>query len=554
MTRERFEASLAFVLKWEGSKFTNDPDDRGGATKFGIIQREYDSFRRRRGLPTHSVQFITMDEARDIYRREYWDAVQGDVVPDPLDVVAFDTGVLMGVGRSVRLLQQSLRVGIDGDIGPETRAALARANAPAVAARMADLREARLRSIVERDPSQAKFLRGWLNRLNDLRRLIPHGDAPSLGEDEGAMQELTPDEETSAGRALADLPGDFPEEGGAERVEPAAIDFFKTVGVEQFRKFSASLSEYARHPRHVIDVRASGEDVLVVSSGSSGSDFFELPAATLEALIPLGLHEGDPTKVIAALLFRPEFRTLAASLGSRGGAPLGGVAAASAEACLEQVRETDEDEDPAHPSSGETELDIATARSLTNYGAVEPGTDQPALSVEFAELEGAQAVAARPEAARTMPIDIAAARSFLDSCMTSSPRVRYGLGAKVPFHGAKPGRNFKKVDCSGFVREAIWRATTPHLNFPDGSVVQRDWVIAQGFARSTTDAALLRDGAVRIAFLRPQDAPSGIGHVVLVHNARTLESHSGVGPNTRPWTKTGWQARAIVFLLTPPRA
>jgi lysozyme family protein len=38
MSAERFEFSLRFVLKWEGSEFTNDPDDHGGATRFGITQ------------------------------------------------------------------------------------------------------------------------------------------------------------------------------------------------------------------------------------------------------------------------------------------------------------------------------------------------------------------------------------------------------------------------------------------------------------------------------------------------------------------------------------
>ena len=56
---------------------------------------------------------------------------------------------------------------------------------------------------------------------------------------------------------------------------------------------------------------------------------------------------------------------------------------------------------------------------------------------------------------------------------------------------------------------------------------------------------------MRIAFLAPQDAPSRIGHVVLVHNGKTLESHGGVGPNARPWTGTGWQAKASVYLLDP---
>jgi hypothetical protein len=110
------------------------------------------------------------------------------------------------------------------------------------------------------------------------------------------------------------------------------------------------------------------------------------------------------------------------------------------------------------------------------------------------------------------------------------------------------------VDCSGFVREAIWRATSPHLNIIDGSVRQHDWVRAQRFMRSDPDAALLQDGAIRICFLRPQDSPSGIGHVALIHNGQTVESHGGVGPNSRAWTKTGWQARTFVYFLTAPTA
>jgi hypothetical protein len=133
--------------------------------------------------------------------------------------------------------------------------------------------------------------------------------------------------------------------------------------------------------------------------------------------------------------------------------------------------------------------------------------------------------------------------------MTSTPRVTYGLGAKVPFFGAVPGRDFQKIDCSGFVREAIRRATTPPMAFPDGSVNQHDWIRAHGFARSSIDAAKQSDGLVRIAFLRPQDSPHHIGHVVLISGARTLESHGGVGPDTRRWDGSSWQAKAFVYVV-----
>jgi hypothetical protein len=86
----------------------------------------------------------------------------------------------------------------------------------------------------------------------------------------------------------------------------------------------------------------------------------------------------------------------------------------------------------------------------------------------------------------------------------------------------------------------------------DGSVQQHDWLRAHGFAHSTPHAVMLSDRAVRIAFLRPQDAPRGVGRVSLVYNAQTLESHGGVGSDSRPWTKSGWQAMAFEYFLTAP--
>ncbi|HSE24195.1 MAG TPA: hypothetical protein VLB68_21185 [Pyrinomonadaceae bacterium] len=202
---------------------------------------------------------------------------------------------------------------------------------------------------------------------------------------------------------------------------------------------------------------------------------------------------------------------------------------------------TQVDNDPANPM----DESVATAEdqrwspsALTNYG-------DPGVNEEF-DLSAEETLAAL---APQLSLDITVARDFLKSCMTSSPRVKYGLGAKISPHGATPGSGFKKVDCSGFVRETIWRATTPHFNFPDGSVVQHDWIKDKGFERSTRDDAFLQDGKIRIVFLRPQDAPSHVGHVALVHNGTTLESHGSFGPNSREWTNTGWQAKAFVYLL-----
>ena len=118
--------------------------------------------------------------------------------------------------------------------------------------------------------------------------------------------------------------------------------------------------------------------------------------------------------------------------------------------------EVADDDDPAAPGAGEGD-DLAGGRDLTNFG--QGGT------LNLSPLAGAGA-----SAAPLLSLNISRAQDFLQACLTSTPRVTYGLGAKVPFLGAVPGRDFRKVDCSGFVREAIRRATTPPLAFPDGSV------------------------------------------------------------------------------------
>jgi chitosanase len=197
------------------------------------------------------------------------------------------------------------------------------------------------------------------------------------------------------------------------------------------------------------------------------------------------------------------------------------------------------DGDPAAPVPGEAD-DVSHDGDLANFG--ENG------ALDLAPLAGAAAAAA---ASPTLELDMARVRAFLKACETSTPRVTYGLGKKVPRLGAVPGRDFTKVDCSGFIRQALRLATTPPVAFPDGSVNQHDWVRAHGFAKSSVSAALHSDGLVRIAFLRPQDTSSHIGHVVLIAGAKTLESHGGVGPDSRAWTGAGWQARTFVYILAP---
>jgi lysozyme family protein len=99
MASGNFERCLAVTLKWEGG-YSNHPDDPGGPTMHGIIQREYDAWRRKQGKRTRPVREIEEDELRRIYRNEYWDAMDCDGLTAGLDLCVFDAAVNSGVARA----------------------------------------------------------------------------------------------------------------------------------------------------------------------------------------------------------------------------------------------------------------------------------------------------------------------------------------------------------------------------------------------------------------------------------------------------------------------
>lgn len=171
MSSPEFQAALPFVLRWEGG-FVDHPADPGGATNKGVTQAVYDGWRARQGLPRRSVRELLDEEMHAIYESGYWMAAKCPVLPGPLDVVQFDTAVNMGVGRAVRFLQQSVGAGVDGDFGPGTERCVANCDPGMALVKYCDAREAFYRGIVERKPSQGVFLKGWMNRLNSLRKFV----------------------------------------------------------------------------------------------------------------------------------------------------------------------------------------------------------------------------------------------------------------------------------------------------------------------------------------------------------------------------------------------
>jgi lysozyme family protein len=165
----RFEDCLARVLKHEGG-YVNDPLDSGGRTNLGVTQRVWEEFV---GHPVSEADMraLTPQKVAPMYKIKYWNPSYCAVLPKGLDYVVFDFAVNAGTGRSVKTLQSAIGLLADGVIGPRTMAAINGANPKDLIAKFSDARADFYQGIVARKPDQARFIKGWLNRVEDARKL-----------------------------------------------------------------------------------------------------------------------------------------------------------------------------------------------------------------------------------------------------------------------------------------------------------------------------------------------------------------------------------------------
>lgn len=163
-TSPRFLACMPFIIQEEGTTFSNTPGDHGGATRYGIIQTEYNIYRHSNGLPLQSVNLISADEYNTIYWQSYWQP-HCPALPNGLDLSVFNINVNGGTGRGTRLLQQCLGLGVDGVWGPKTNAAVAVIEnvVPVIEMFHADERVF-YQEIINYNPSQQKFASDWFGR------------------------------------------------------------------------------------------------------------------------------------------------------------------------------------------------------------------------------------------------------------------------------------------------------------------------------------------------------------------------------------------------------
>lgn len=120
----RLQPAFNYLMELEGGGETHTVEgDPGGTTKWGISQRAY---------PNVDIDTLTREEAIELYRQDYWDAVRGDDIPNQrMAEEVFEMAANAGIPSSVRIAQAAtndvleashrpFQITVDGVMGPET--------------------------------------------------------------------------------------------------------------------------------------------------------------------------------------------------------------------------------------------------------------------------------------------------------------------------------------------------------------------------------------------------------------------------------------------------
>ena len=167
------ECIIPFILKWEGG-YVHHKSDKGGATNKGVTYKTWEAYCNKVGKTASltTLRYMSNKEWEDIFREHSWDVWKADkIASQRVANICVDWSWMSGATRVIKKVQKLLGVTVDGIVGQKTLSAINGHSADALFGQIKELRKKYYNGIVKQDPTQQVFLKGWLNRLDDLSRL-----------------------------------------------------------------------------------------------------------------------------------------------------------------------------------------------------------------------------------------------------------------------------------------------------------------------------------------------------------------------------------------------
>lgn len=156
MQRDFIDEMIEGIIRREGG-YSNDPNDPGGETHWGISKRSY---------PNLNIKDLTLEQAKSIYRKDYYFASQCNLLPQKLQEIFLDMTALHGKSGATQILQKAINgvvspnIQVDGILGRMTISSASKVE-------LTQLRAYRIKDLAEKvvnNPTLEKYWYGWYIR------------------------------------------------------------------------------------------------------------------------------------------------------------------------------------------------------------------------------------------------------------------------------------------------------------------------------------------------------------------------------------------------------
>lgn len=163
MADENWAHAFSYVLMNEGG-YVNAAGDAGGPTMRGITLATLASWRGK-AVTEADVRALSLSETAAIYKALYWDKLRcGALSNEAVATCVVDAGVNTGPAQATKVLQATLGVLVDGQLGPKTIEAANGASVAAVVTGISQRQQAFYVGLALAKPALKVFLPTWLKR------------------------------------------------------------------------------------------------------------------------------------------------------------------------------------------------------------------------------------------------------------------------------------------------------------------------------------------------------------------------------------------------------
>jgi lysozyme family protein len=168
---------VPFVLRWEGGE-VNDPDDSGGHTNKGITRATFNQHSRKllgKEPTLANFKAMTREDAMKFIRHFWMKATWNNRIKSQAVAEAITSWYWGSGAEGIKQWQRMLRdkfgkrdIVVDGGVGPQTVNYTNAILEKTILVAAIETRAQTFQRIAKNSPAKAKFLKGWLNRLNDF--------------------------------------------------------------------------------------------------------------------------------------------------------------------------------------------------------------------------------------------------------------------------------------------------------------------------------------------------------------------------------------------------